>query len=176
MCAIPRTNVVARNDLIVRGAQRVLVENKSNYVGRLLEVEFPWDWSIHGVHGHGMRGYRRLVGLFRAREREGMNRESEGGASATVTKTPSVTTSIDQSNPPSVVRGDQGLVPQVSVQRVDVRVGDGLEGASSATVSAHGRWIGMGRWTGVDWRLQAAIYEDDFRDGVRRFPFKFCKL
>jgi hypothetical protein len=34
----------------------------------------------------------------------------------------------------------------------------------------------MGRWTAVDWRLQAASYEDDFRDGVQRFPFKVCKL
>ena len=188
-----RVNVVARGDLIVRGAQRVLAENNSNYVGRLLEVGWKekadtgvgFIHGIHGIgfiHGHGMHGYRRLVELLMATEGE----EKEG----TLASAADHLDRSKKSNPPSVVRGDQGLVPQVSVRRVDVRVADEADGAdgadeaggglkggvASATVSAHGRWIGMGRWTAVDWRLQAASYEDDFRDGVQRFPFKVCKL
>ena len=149
----------AKDDLSVKNN-----DDQRSYVGQLLEVDLPSSSALgwlHGVHGHGMHGYRRLAELCRARAREETGKWES-----------SATTSMNQPNPVSVVRGDQGLVPLVSVRRVDVPVGDGLKNTSSSDVFALGKWIGMGRWTGVDWHLQAAIYEDDFQAGVRRFPFR----
>ncbi len=164
---LPRLNFVSRSDMVVRGARRVLGVGRPHrtdideYVGRLLEVESPLGWSaprgLDGLHGHGMLGYRRLAERYRARA-SGQKGERGGGATT--------------SNPLSVVRGDRGLVPQVSVRRVDVSAVRDPETASSPRVFAHGRWIGMGRWTGIDRQLQTATYEGDFTDGARRFPFR----